>query len=407
MAMNPSDTERGKAWLDNFAEDEQVAARLLLDGLDLVGQDRLRADLTTTIGRLAETLPAPIALVPVRDLDTSQSYYPMHSRDARPQLLNSTSFPGSEAIVANLAGSLRREAENDGPFVAAPSLRNMRAARCRTVLFIDDFSGSGDRVLAFDRAFRRHPTIKAWLSRKWIKIHVVVFAATGGAAYRLSQHFAADRVHVHRMCPTFDDRAWTGSERSAVEKLCRDYYLPTSKAEAYGYKNSRGLMAFLHSVPNNLPPILWQGGRRRRRGWRSFFLNQAVPSDVFPLFGDASPEQRADETLMRLGQQRLALGGWRTAAGAETTRVLLVLSALSRRPATIARVMSLTGLANSETVAILRACRGWGLVGVTLRLTDAGLKELAHAKGITLRGEIPTLRGSDESYYPRSLRVGQ
>lgn len=405
--MNPSETERGKAWLSNFSEDEQVPARLLLDALDLVGADRLRTDLVMKIEDLARTLPTPIALVPVRALDKTQSYYPTHSRDARAQLLNSNSFPGSEAIVANLAGSLRREEENDGPFVAAPSLRNMRAARCRTVLFIDDFSGSGDRILGFDGAFRRHPTIKAWLSRKWIKIHVVVFSATGSAAYRLQQHFGADCVHAHRMCPTFDDRAWTVTERQAVERLCRDHYIPTSKANAYGYKNSRGVMAFLHSVPNNLPPILWHGGRRLGSGWQSFFLNQAVPSDLFPLFGDASPEQRADEALMRLGQRRLALGSWRGMAGIETTRILLVLSALSRRPATIARVMSSTGLAHSEIGAILRACRVWGLVGTTLRLTDAGLKELAHAKGITLRDEIPALHGSKEPYYPRSLRVGQ
>lgn len=405
--MNPSDTERGKAWLGNFEEDEQVAARLLLDGLDLIGADRLREDLFRGIEALAAILPSPIALVPVRAVDGNQSYHPLHSRDSRPQLLPSTSFPGSEALIGNLAASLRRGAENDGPFVAAPSLRNMRAARCRTVLFVDDFSGSGDRVLAFDRAFRRHPTIRSWLSRKWIDVHVVLFAATLDATYRLGRHFGRDHVHVHRMCPTFGDRPWTGAERQAVEKLCRDHYVPTGKAGAYGYGNSRGMMAFVHSVPNNLPPILWQAGRRLGDGWRSFFLNQAVPSDLFSLFGDASPEQRAEQTFMRLGQRRLAAGSWRAVAGAETTRVLLVLSALSRRPVSIARVMGLTGLAHSEVQTILHACRAWGLAGTTLRLTDAGRKELAHAKGIPLRDEIAPLHGSDEPYYPRYLRVGR
>ena len=407
MATRPSDTERGKAWLGNFSEAEQLAARLLLDGLDLVGQDRLRSDLTATIERLANTLATPIALVPVREMADGQSYFSVNSRDAKAQLLQSTSFPGSEAIVANLAGSLRREEENDGPFVAAPSLRNMRAARCRSVLFIDDFSGSGDRIISFDQAFRRHPTIKAWLSRKWIQLHVVVFAATENAAHRLRGHFGADHVHVHRMCPTFADRVWTVSERALIEKLCRDHYHPTGRADALGYRNSRGLMVLLHSVPNNLPPILWQRRGQRGKSWNPLFLNQAVPSDLFPLFGDASPEARVEEILRRVGQQRLALGGWREVAGSETTRILLVLSALSRRPATISRVMSLTGLAYSEVEAILRACRSWGLVGSTLRLSDEGLKELRYAKGLELRDEIPVLHGSDEFYYPRSLRVGQ
>lgn len=404
--MNPSDTDRGKAWLGNFPEEEQIAARLLLDGLDLVGHDRLRADLIAMIERMAGTLTLPIALVPARELGPRQSYYPGRDPNARAALLNANSFPGSEALVANLAGGLRREAENAGPFVAAPGLTNMRAARCRTVLYIDDFSGSGDRIIDFDQGFRRHPTIKSWLSRKWIQIHVALFAATEHAKARLEKHFGDDRVHIHRMCPTFEARPWTPPERAAVEALCRKYYVHTSKAGPYGYGGSRGLLAFAHSVPNNLPPILWQRGRRRGP-WRSFFLHQAVPSDLLSLFGDASPEERAGETLTRLNQKRLALGSWRAVAGGETTRVLLVLAALSRRPATISRIMSLTGLAWSEVASILTAARGWGLVGDTLRLTDAGLRELAYAKRLKLGDEIPTLHGSSEPYYPKSLRVGR
>jgi hypothetical protein len=245
------------------------------------------------------------------------------------------------------------------------------------------------------------------LSFKWIQIHVVVFAAAEVAKARLEAHFGAAQVHVHRMCPTFDSRAWTAAERQSVELLCRKYYLESPKAGPYGYKRSRGMMAFLHSVPNNLPPVLWQRGRRRGR-WRYFFLNQTVPSDLQPLFGDASPEERAQETLQRLRQQRLAKGDWRTVAGRETTTVLLILAALSRHPATISRVMSLTGLAYTEIRLILDACRQWGLVGEKqLRLTDAGLRELTHAKGLKLRDEIPILHGSDEYYYPQSLRVGR
>lgn len=404
--MNPSDTERGQAWLGNFTEEEQAPARLLLDGLDLVGQDRLRTDLTRTIQSLAATLPTPIALVPVRELGPGQSYFATSTRDAKPALLNAASFPGSEALIANIATGLRRADANDGPFVGAPSLRNMRAARCRTVLFVDDFSGSANRILDFDRAFRRHPTIRSWLNLKWIRIHVVVFAATERARDRLETYFGKDRVHVHRMCPTFVTRPWTPSERADVDALCRKYYVPTDKAGPYGYQDSRGLMAFLHSVPNNLPPLLWQRGRRRG-SWRSFFLNQTVPSDLDALFGDASPDQRAEETLQRLHQQRLAEGEWRAAAGSETTRILLVLAALARRPARVNQIMSLTGLAFSEANAVLAACRQWGLVGSTLRLSDAGLRELAYAKGLALRDAIPPLHGSDEPYYPRSLRVGR
>jgi hypothetical protein len=403
--MNPSDTDRGRAWLGNFTEEEQVPARLLLDGLDLIGEDRLRMDLISKIETLAAMLPTPMALVPVRELAPGQSYFATSTRDAKPALLNANSFPGSEALVANFATALRRAEENQGPFVGAPSLRNMRDARCRTILFIDDFSGSGDRILHFDRSFRRHPTIRSWLSLKWIQIQIAVFAATDGARTRLETHFGKGHVHIHRMCPTFDTRPWTPAERTAVEALCQRYYLPSGRSGPFGYQDSRGLMAFSHSVPNNLPPLLWQRGRRGP--WRSFFDNQSVPSELYPLFGDASPEQRAEETLQRLHQRRLAEGNWRAAAGGATARILLVLAALSRRPAGIHQIMNLTGLAFSEINAVLAACRQWDLAGSTLRLTDAGLRELAYAKSLSLRGAIPSLHGSNEPYYPRSLRVGR
>lgn len=395
-----------RAWLGNFADEEQPSARLLLDGLDLVGQDRLQRDLTSLLVDLAATLQSPIALVPVRELHPGQSYFSLTNNDARAALLNANSYPGSEALVANIANSLRRATGNAGAFTASPSLRNMRDARCRTVLFVDDFSGSGDRIVKFDAAFRRHPTIRSWLSFGWIKIQVAVFATTTVARSRLETHFGRDSVHIHRMCPTFADRPWGMRERQAIEVLCHKYVTASAKGDALGYRRSRGLMAFAHSVPNNIPAILWQGGPRGR-GWRSFFLNQSVPGDLLELFGDASPEERALDSLRSLRQQRLAEGGWRTAADGRIARVLLVLAALSRRPATIGRVMSQTGLARLEVLSIIAAARGWGLVGITLRLTDDGLRELAYAKGVTLKDEVILLHGSAEPYYPRSLRVGR
>lgn len=404
--VEPSQTARGQAWLQNFDEEEQTAARLLLDGLDLVGQDRLRVGLNDLTLKLAGELPGPIALVPVRKMAPGQSYY-KGDKNSKAQLLLSNSFPGSEAVVANLAGGLRRERGPRGEFVASPSLLNMREAKCRTVLFLEDFSGSGKRVLDFLEAFCRHRTIKSWLSYRIISIHVAAFAMTAKAEERLKKRLGDDRVHYHQICPTFAARPWTARELAEVEALCLKYYSPRSSAGPYGFLESRALMAFSHSVPNNIPPILWQRDTPMVRSWSPFFIENAVPPELSFLFGQGDPNQRTEEALVRLGQLRMASGGWRDLTDGDTVKVMLFLAALARRPRSLSKVSELTGLSSDEMARILMVCRRWGLVGSTLRLSDSGLRELAHAKAIRLREETVTLRGSVESYYPRSLRVGR
>lgn len=86
---------------------------------------------------------------------------------------------------------------------------------------------------------------------------------------------------------------------------------------------------------------------------------------------------------------------------------MLFLAALSRRPRTLGRVAELTALSFGELARINESCRRWGLVAEGLHLTDAGRRELDHAKSIRLRSLISNLHGSVEPYYPRSLRVGR
>lgn len=287
--------------------------------------------------------------------------------------------------------------------MAAPSLRNLREARCRSILFIDDFSGSGNRIIDFHQAYRRHRTLLSWESYHLIEYHVAAYAMTRKAYDRLSKEFGSANVHLVKFCPTFDSQKWTDSERYQVEDLCRRY---ARKVDfALGYQNSRALIAFSHTAPNNLPAVLWQ----RTPQWRSFFQNKAVPEELAPLFMmPSSHEERMQAALHNLGQKRLEAGTWRNEASHELQNVLLVLAAIARRPRDETMIVELTQLAHHNVREILAACRNWGLIGATsLRLTDAGRTELEHAKSMSLAPEEPLLNGSDDPYYPRSLRVGR
>jgi hypothetical protein len=71
-----SDTPRGQRWLNNYALSDRATASLLLNALELVGQDALRDGLLDLISALPNRLKTPIALVPVRALAPRPDLFP-------------------------------------------------------------------------------------------------------------------------------------------------------------------------------------------------------------------------------------------------------------------------------------------------------------------------------------------
>lgn len=398
-------------WLTNFEEEHRSAARLLFDGLDLVSEDRVRNGLNEAIEALSTSLPGPIVLLPVRELAIGSSYFDLNDQTLEPETLAAKGEYGSEAIIANvITGQLRRKGT---PFHAAPTIDLMRKAKARTIILISDFAGSGDQIVKFERNVARHPTIASWRSREWIKIYAVVYAATKSGMERMNQHFGHAQVKVHRVCRNFDDCGWNRDERTAVEQLCEKYG-PKRRRRAriqfgpYGYKNTQGMMAFAYSVPNNLPSILNARGRSHHgQDWQWLFEGRVVPSELRSLFGDASPEERLHRSLKAAKQDRLSKGSWAAVAGTDASRILLVLAAMSRRPQRVDQVMAMTGLAEMEIINLARCLRSWGLVGDQFHLTDAGRKELRHAKELRIIDPHKLLHANHEPYYPQKLRVGR
>lgn len=401
--MEPSETERGKLWLSNFKVHEQPAAKRLLDNLDFVGQDELRNSLTRFVVKLSRQISGPIALVPVRETAPGQSYY-AHDRNAAPRLLQSGSFPGSEAIVANIITNLRRRDGNRGTFVASPSLANMRNARCRTILLMDDYSGSGTRLLSFLSSFRQHRTIRSWGSYKLLTFMVATYATTEVSYKVLVANLGKANVHTVRVASTFTEQDWSEDEHEAVIQLCRNHMDAATKYP-FGFLDTRGMTVFSHSVPNNIPYIL----RRRSSGsWKGFFEGEVVPDDILPLFSQPKRALRLEAALSRMGQEKLQTGHWKLIAGPFLKETVLVLAAVAHRARDVHAVCNATSLSTDDVNHIVLRCREWGLIDrLSLRLTDTGRTELGHAKKMGLDTTRILLNGSDEFYYPQQLRVGR
>lgn len=401
-----SDTPRGQTWLTNFELAERESAAMLLDSIELVGQDSLQIGLSKLIESLVEELPNPIALVPVRELAPGQRYF-QHGRDAPARLLLSQSFPGSEAIVAAMLNGVRRAAGANQPFVGAPSLKNMRGARCRTILLVDDYSGSGDRIKSFYRGFKAHPTLRSWLSYHRIEYHVACYAATPHALRALQRTFGHDRVHLYKVCPTIATRTWDEDRVKGVKNLCEKYASSAIQCSPLGYGNSGALLAFSHSAPNNLPVILWQMFRAGSTKWSPFFLDKGIPDDIRMLFGMPDVDRQRLSAVRQLRQPRLSLIDWSQLPSRDTQNAMLVLAAIARRPRDRHFVAQLTGLSLPEVRRATDLCTTLRLIDRSLHLTDRGRAEIQHAKKVMLPGDDFVLNGSDVPYYPRQLRAGR
>lgn len=397
--MKLSETLLARRWLGQFSSADRLPATLLLDSLVLISYERLVRDLLDLIENESQNVQQPIALIPVREVEHDQSYYGhSHNKDAKPKLLFAASFPGSEAIIAQLFTTVKRLSESRYTFVDSPSLRNMREAKCRSIFFIDDLVGSGNRLKRFLDAFEQHKTIKSWYSYGLIQYYVLAYSITEIGGKNILHRVRSPEPKYVMKCPTFDSAPWTEQQKAEIEDICRRY--APKKHMELGYEATKGLLVFGHSVPNNIPSILCD----QNRAWKPLFPNRAVPMELLPVFASYfSVEDEIEQKLSELGQIRLSQGTWLSVSSPYLKRVILVLSTMTRKSYSIEIISDKTGLTTLETRKILSWCREWGFIDEYNSITKLGADELEHARRLTLYEEQPVVN-PNEFYYPQKLR---
>jgi hypothetical protein len=351
----------------------------------------------------AATVQAPIALVPIRKVQEDYSYFKIGNRNSVPKILLSGSLPGSEGLIANLAKAARKADTTQRLMTGIASLRNLRDAKCTAIFFLDDCVGSGKRATDFIKAFSRHPTIKSWRSYPQLEFRVLVYSASTVGITKI----AARKVSIRyvRTFPMFSEMNWCDREEAAVEALCKKY---SSRQDefALGFGETKGMLVFAHSVPNNLPAIIWRGGTNPMSGkrWTPLFPERSVPTELLPAFRESSFQTRVETRLARLGQSKLSGGRWLKHTDDYVRKVILVLSSVARTTRTADRISEVTGLSTLEARSILDSCRKWGLISANGRLSASGSNEILHAKKLSEKTDREILRAPSEFYYPQSLR---
>jgi len=372
-------------WLSQFDDEQQQVAKMLLCHLRFVSRD----EFSTWLGRAIGQLPngEVHALYSVRKLSETQTVFWDGSGDpvARP----GTSL-GSEDLVYSLISNLvrtRREILFDHP-----SLLTLKKKRIRSYVLIDDLIGSGDRVSGFINAMLAHPTFLSWWSFGWVKIHVISFARAreaeakiigkirgsdhGNRKFRKSEKliFGSEAVYC---CDRYEDR-W--NERyTEILDLCKNQ-TKIPKRRRLGYGDVMANIVFEHSVPNNLPGVLWCKNKK----WNGLMSERAVPNWLLEL----------------LIGMHLAVNKRMNAAISNELLTLLVL--VRRGVRSVQSLAIRLGIDLGRATSLIDHATSLGLLTPEVSLTTEGLSRLIQSrKSITLPEWDQTL------YIPNSWCVGR
>ncbi len=399
----------GRAWLGNFAAPDVPAATVLLDSLRFVGLSTMHNGLKTRLDELAAsgTIRTPALVLPERSLASAELGVPRERRssavafhDFDPGAPISVT-PGSDGFVGGILRDFARAGRTtpDPPWIAPDaSLQELRARRCRSIVIVTDYIGSGDQVMALAAAIARNPTIRSWRSLRLLDISVLAFAAQAEALQRFESIKVTDHVWIIEAAPTFATAPWSPVVHDSIIELCLRA-CRTRSDWALGYKDSCGLFATERAAPNNLPAVFWQ----TTGGWRALFPERIVPSEFARELDEYRQSEPLSDLADRVGQLRLGRNqrlAQMRATSRELLQVLVLLHQRARSPAELAAEL---GMDVARADVLLASLRRVDFVDTAGRITDAGRRELdAQKRG--LRRTTAGLEGADPPYYPVSLK---
>ena len=397
-------TKRGENWLKNFAPCDQEAAKRLLATVEVIDETEFRQELRAMIEEFqARHQGKTIGWFVVQQLPTGEprSAFYTSSQDLG-------SDDGSGLIVENILHKTKLE----GKGLISPSGEEMRKERLDFLVFVTDTVGSGGEASKIIEFVTNNPSVKSWISGKFLQVALITHSISSDAYARLKRIKRLHLIEYVQASLGFEASGWSLDERAEIEELCKTY--ADVKKLAFGYGKTVSLTIYQHTVSNGLPRILLQSKSPVKGGkWRALFPNGRsgglLPEDE-KISSGYSPDWSAAETIHSIQagsirrlqkRERLAVDK----AYAHAFRPVVVLLVCIRAGVTPRwRQLKFTRMSEARWAEVCDYAIQMGFLSPNLEITRAGksiIKKFGKKKALEA-ASLPT--AEDDLYYPQSLR---
>jgi len=353
---------------------------------------------------LVSKLPGPTALYAVQDVprELRRSGWFTDATQFRPQ--------GSELIVQNINHKLV-----GGAVLNEPSVEQLKASRVRSIVFVADYMGSGGEFERYFEFFWRNKTLRSWHSLGLIRFHLIVYGISRRARARLARDTRVTLDAFQEAGLDLEAAPWSPSELNRVRQVCVAY--AADRKRALGWMGSEGLVIFGHTLPNNLPHVLYQRvPPRHLKTWiplvpadRQLGLDvgEAVLQSGQRPVTDAATS--IDKVAGRAGGVRVRLVGFSdrlalvSLASTYEYPLILLLAALRAGIRDDVDLMTVCNMQHSRLIVIESIAKRIGYVSDRGSVTRLGrLFLFRHARKVKRISKVKSV--PDSPYYPQQLR---
>jgi DNA-binding MarR family transcriptional regulator len=400
--MHLIETQRAKAWLNQFEPSDIETARLLLTSLDCVSNSRFRESMRRLLESVASCVGHRMPVYIARDPNSDGRYF--HNKREKPNVLGSKQKIGSTGVVGNMLDLLTRIEPH--LFCLHPPIAALKRYRYNDIIILDDCSISGGRIGKFLKSFRRSSkSIGSWWSYGLLRFHVTTFAMTKESEKNILGRFRRrprlkTSIIFHRVQrPTKLCDLLSGKQFEALKRLCRKYSRLHKIRNKFGYAESMSSLVFEHSCPNNNPGILWDPTPT----WNPLFPNRGVDPKIGSTFNAATPPWDDGKLLSKMVGRKTIQSGILGHLNPSEMRTLMVLIAIKKKLRQKNRIAEFTRIDEQMVVAIVNRLVARGLVSDHYQLTEMGRSELENITRYRSRLFEPPPK-TDKFYFPTNLR---